>query len=374
VTAPATTPEVLGASARAPGRAGRWVSSVALALIPIGLALLASGLILALMGVDPFAFYGDMVTASLVRPSGFFESIARMAPILLIACGLIVVFRANLWNLGMDGQYLLAAAFVAGIGPWVMTYVPPVVGWVVLSLVAMAAGAAWTIIPAWLKAQHGINEIVTTLMMSFIGVGLAIMLVQGPFDAPGGTPKTHVLAPEAMLPDIPGTEVHIGIILALLVCLVTYLVFARTSFGTRLDVMGANPRAAVHVGIDVQRLIVVAFLVSGALIGLAAAVDIQGIYAYMRADWNPAYGLAVVPLVFLARLNALAVIPFAAFFSLLSIGSLYATRRAGLPSDFGLLFTGLMLLFMVGIQYLYDRRTLAAVRGVRTTRTGEDDD
>ena len=134
--------------------------------------------------------------------------------------------------------------------------------------------------------------------------------------------------------------------------------------------LGANPRAAVHLGIDVPRLIVVAFLISGALIGLAAAVDITGIYGYMRSDWNPAYGLAVVPLVFLARLNALAIIPFAAFFSLLSIGGLYATRRAGLPSDFGLLFTGMMLLFMVGIQFLYDRRSRRDERSSRRASEG----
>ena len=126
----------------------------------------------------------------------------------------------------------------------------------------------------------------------------------------------------------------------------------RTSFGTRLDVLGANPRAAVHMGIDVPRLIVVAFLVSGGLIGLAARVDIVGVFGYMRADWNPAYGLKVVPLVFLARLNVLAVIPLAAFFGVLSIGGDYATRRADLPSDFMLLFMGLMLLFMVVTQYL----------------------
>ena len=104
------------------------------------------------------------------------------------------------------------------------------------------------------------------------------------------------------------------------------------------------------------RLIVVAFLDSGALIGLAAAMDIQGVFGYMRADWNPAYGLAVVPLVFLARMNALALIPFAAFFSLLSIGGLYAARRASIPSDFVLLFMGILLLFMVSTQYLVSRR------------------
>ena len=220
----------------------------------------------------------------------------------------------------------------------------------------MVVGAAWTIIPSTLKARYGTNEIVTTLMMSFIGISLAVMLVSGPFDGPETLPQTTSLPREAMLWDLPGTSIHIGVILALVICLVTYLVFARTSFGTRIDVLGANARAAVHMGIDVPRLIVVAFLVSGALVGLAAAVDIQGIYGYMRADWNPAYGLAVVPLVFLARMNALALIPFAALFSLLSIGGLYAARRASIPSDFVLLFMGILLLFMIGTQYLTDKR------------------
>ena len=138
-------------------------------------------------------------------------------------------------------------------------------------LLAMMVGASWTIVPAWLKARHGINEIVTTLMMSFIGVGLAAMLIKGPFDGPGGTPQTEILPAEAMLTDLPGTTIHIGVLLALAVCVIVYLVFARTSFGTRLDVIGANPRAAVHLGIHVPRLIVVAFLISGALIGLSSA-------------------------------------------------------------------------------------------------------
>jgi simple sugar transport system permease protein len=346
----------MGAAEPVQGRLSRWATATALAIIPIALAFLASCVILALLGVDPVAFFRDIWTAGVERESGRFDTITRMAPILLIGCGLIYAFRASLWNLGADGQYLLAAAFVAGLGPTVMSSVPVVLGWLILSLVAMVVGGAWTIIPSILKARYGINEIITTLMMSFIGISLAEILVSGPFDGDATVPQTNVLPREAMLSDIPGTSIHIGVILALLVCFITYLVFSRTSFGTRLDVLGANPRAAIHMGINVPRMIVVAFLVSGALIGLAAAVDIQGIFGYMRADWNPAYGLAVVPLVFLARMNAIALIPFAAFFSMLSIGGLYAARRAGIPSDFVLLFLGILLLFMVGTQYLSDKR------------------
>jgi general nucleoside transport system permease protein len=356
VTAPATTPDVLGETTAAPGRGGRWLMALTLTLIPLGLALVISAFMLAILGVDPVAFYRDIVTAGVGRTSGLYDTITRTAPILLIGCGVIVAFRANLWNLGMDGQYLLAAAFVAGLGPWVMTVVPVVLGWIVLAVVAMAVGAAWTLVPSLLKARFGINEIVTSLMMTFIGISVAQILVKGPFDGAATVPQTEVIPAEAMLADLPGTSIHIGVIVALLVCVGVHLVFARTAFGTRLDVMGANPRAAIHSGIDVPRLIVVAFLISGALIGLAAAVDIQGIHGYMRADWNPAYGLAVVPLVFLARMNALALIPFAALFSMLSIGGLYAARRAGIPADFVLLFMGIVLLCMVGTQYLGERR------------------
>lgn len=356
MSASVTSRDAAGAAEPGPGRVARWSAAVAAALIPLGLALVTSTIILAVLGVDFIAFYQDILTAGIVRESGRFDVITRMAPILLIGCGLIYVFRANLWNLGMDGQYLLAAAFVAGLGPSVMAGLPFVMGWVVLALLAMVIGAAWTLIPSILKARYGINEIVTTLMMSFIGINLAVVLVSGPFDGPASVPQTDVIPREAMLADLPGTSIHIGVLVSLLACLLTFLGFARTSFGTRLDVLGANARAAVHVGIDVPRLIVVAFLVSGALVGLAAAMDIQGVFGYMRADWNPAYGLTVVPLVFLARMNALALIPFAALLSLLSIGGLYAARRAAIPSDFVLLFMGILLLFMVGTQYLRDRR------------------
>jgi ABC-type uncharacterized transport system permease subunit len=356
MTSPATTPDAMGAAEPVEGRLSRWGTATALAVIPIALAFITSAVILAFLDVDPIAFFRDIWTAGVERELGRYDVITRMAPILLIGCGLIFAFRASLWNLGIDGQYLLAAAFVAGLGPTVMSSVPVVLGWVVLALVAMVVGAAWTLIPSILKARYGINEIITTLMMTFIGINLAVILVSGPFDGAATVPQTNVMPREAMLVDIPGTTIHIGVILGLVVCLITYMIFARTSFGTRLDVLGANPRAAIHMGINVPRMIVVAFLVSGALIGLAAAVDIQGIFGYMRADWNPAYGLAVVPLVFLARMNALALIPFAALFSMLSIGGLYAARRAHIPSDFVLLFMGILLLFMVGTQYLSDKR------------------
>ena len=326
-------------------------------LIPVLLALLAGALLLVILGRDPITFYSNIWQGG-IQQGSWEDSAMRGAPLLLIAVGLTVVFRANIWNLGYDGQFLVAAALITGIAPH-MASSPTALSLVVLFLVAMAAGAAWTIIPAVLKAWYGTNEIITTLMMSFIGVGVANLLVKGPFQDPTvNIPQTRVISVDHMLPPIPGTRIHVGVLVALAAALIVAFVLARTSFGLRLHVHGANPRAAGHVGIDVKRLIVTAFLVSGALVGAAAAADILGVWGYMRANWNPGYGDTVIPFVFLARLNALAVIPFIAFFAVLSNGGDLAASNAGLPTDFLLVLVALILLFMTVIEFLGRRRDL----------------
>jgi simple sugar transport system permease protein len=161
-----------------------------------------------------------------------------------------------------------------------------------------------------------------------------------------------------MLPHIPGTKVHIGVLIALAAAIVVYIAISRTSFGLKIDVLGANPRAARHVGIQVKQLVITSFFISGALIGLAAAADILGVWGYVRANWNPAYGDTVIPFVFLARLNPLVVIPFIAFFAVLSTGGTLATQEVGLPTDFLLVLVALILLFMTVIEFLGRRRSL----------------
>jgi general nucleoside transport system permease protein len=270
-----------------------------------------------------------------------------------------VIFRANIWNLGYDGQFLLGAALVSGYGPSLMNHLPKAFAIVILFGMAGAVGAAWTIIPAVLKARYGTNEIITTLMMSFIGIDLANILVKGPFqDTTVNIPQTSVLPFDKMLPNIPGTRVHIGLIVAFVAVFAVHYMLTRTSFGLRLQILGANPRAAKHMGVNVTRVIIVSFLISGALIGAASAADILGLWGYARANWNPAYGDTVIPFVFLARLNALAVIPFIAFFSVLATGGDLAAQQSNLPTEFLLVLVALILLFMTVIEFLGRRREI----------------
>jgi ABC-type uncharacterized transport system permease subunit len=327
-------------------------------ILPLLLALIAGGALVGALGHNPFIFYRDIYSGG-IELTAWQDSLMRAATLTPIALGLIVVFRANIWNLGYQGQFLLSAAMVAGLGPHLERHLSATLTLIVLFVVAGVTGALWTLIPAILKAWYQTNEIITTLMMTFIGVSLAAILVKGPFqDFTSNVPETAILAPDDMLPTIPGTRTHVGVVIAAVLVLVVHYVTTRTSFGLKLQVLGANPRAAVHVGLDPKRVILTSFIYSGALIGAAAAIEVLGVWGYVRADWNPAYGDAVIPFVFLARLNALAVVPFILFYSVLSIGGDYATLNAGLPVDFLLVIVGLTLLFMVFIEYLGRNREM----------------
>jgi len=342
---------------------GRTGDFLLRSILPLLLALGAGAVILAAIGVDPIQYYKDIYSGG-VRFAAWQDSAMRVAPLLLIAVGLVLVFKAGIWNLGMDGQFLLAAAVIAGIGPRIEPHLPNTLNLVLLFLVAGAVGAAWTIVPALLKARYGLNEIITTLMMSFIGINLAQILVKGIFQDPTTTtPQTRAFDFDALLPAIPGTEssarrwpgVHAGVVVALAAAVVVWFLMTRTSFGLRLGVLGASVRSARHMGLDVTRLIVVAFLLSGMFVGFAAATEILGVKGYVRADWNPAFGLWVVPLVFLARLHPIGVIPYVALLSLTSIGGDFAAQNAGLTSRFTLLLVGLTLIFMALTEWLSRR-------------------
>ncbi len=322
-------------------------------LIPVLLALAIGGLVLLFLGKDPLAYYGYVLRRGLLTWGGLQETFTRMAPLLLIGAGLIVAFRAGIWNLGGDGQFLLAAVTTAALAPALIQFLPRGLTLIACMIVSIAVAALWSLIPAILKARYGVNEIVTSLMMSFLGISFANVLVKLLFWDPGTTvPQTRTLPVEDRLPRLFDSTVHLGVLIALAVVVFVHLMMTRTAFGLKLQVVGANPRAAVHAGLNVSRLTIATFAISAGLIGLGGSMEILGVWGVVRADWNPAFGLLVVPLVFLARFNGYAVIGFTLFFSALMIGGESAARRVGVPQDFVLLLVALLLIFLALVEYL----------------------
>ncbi len=332
-------------------------------LIPVALALVAGGVLLLALGKNPLDYYAFVVERGMLRKGGLQETLTRMAPILLIAAGLIVAFRAGIWNLGADGQFLLAAVTAAGLAPALSGVLPRAATLVVCMAAGALVGAIWSIAPAMLKARYGVNEIVTTLMMSFLGVSLANVLIKlALFDPATTVPQTRSLPVDDRLPRLPGSTVHAGLLIAVAVLVLIHLLMTRTAFGLKLQVLGANRAAAIHAGERVGSLTVCAFVLSAGLIGLAGAVEVLGVWGTVRADWNPAYGLLVVPLVFLARLNGYAVIGLTFFFSALMVGGESAAHRVGIPQYYVLVLVSLLLIFLALVEYLDQsrRKRLAA--------------
>ena len=328
-----------------------------LSLGPVLMAFLVSGIILLILNVNPLSYYGYVFGRGLLSPTGVQATLTRMGPLLLIAAALIVAFRAGVWNLGGDAQFLIGAVFCAATAPLMVAHMPV---WMTLAAAAAISGvfgAAWALLPAVLRAYQGLNEIITTLMMNFLGISLASVLVKLVFLDPNTTvPQTRTLAVDDRLPSLFGTTISSGLVIGLVAIIAVHVVMTKTAFGLRLRVVGGNPSAAVHAGLSVPLLTVAVFAISGGLAGLSGGVAILGQYGNVRADWNPAYSLSIVPLVFLARFNGFASIGFVALFSILSIGAESAARRTGVPNYFTLVTIGILLVMLAVSEYYNAKR------------------
>ncbi|MEM8855398.1 MAG: ABC transporter permease, partial [Pseudomonadota bacterium] len=268
-----------GQSAAAGRGLGASLTRLALVtILPIIVALLLSAAVLAALGVDPIDYYAFVLRRGLTSWLGLQATLTRMAPLLCLAASLIVAFRAGLWNLGIDGQFLLGAVFVGAAAQPLATVLPVPAVLLICAAIALAAGAVWSLLPALLKAYQGVNEIITTLMMTFLGVSLANALVKLVFLDPETTvPQTRTLPVADRLPRLFDTTISSGLLWALAAVLLTHFVMTRTAFGLRLRTVGANPHAAAHAGLPVALLTVAVFAISAGFAGLAGASEILGV-------------------------------------------------------------------------------------------------
>jgi simple sugar transport system permease protein len=338
-------------------------------LAAIAAALIVGGLFLAVRGKDPFAAYEMLLSRGIGTSYGITETLIRMAPLLIVSAGLLISLRAGVWNIGIDGQLMVGALFAGVAASAVAGQIANPLIWVVGALAGMLGGLIWALVPGILRVRWGLNEIITTLMMNYVALNVTSWLVKGPVKDPSVVPPQTVLIPKEMrLPAIPGTSVHIGLLVGLVVVVLVTVLFRHTVIGFMLDVLGRNRQAAIHAGLPVNRLTLFALLASGALAGLAGANDILGVKGLFQGNWNPGYGFAAFALVYLARLNSLWIIPFAYFLSFLAIGGEMMARPLGIPTYFVEMLEGLMLICFAVATYF--ERTRSPVGNQEEVETG----
>jgi ABC-type uncharacterized transport system permease subunit len=324
----------------------------ALSIVSILFSLMTGSVILLAIGKNPLIYFGLLFTRGMDPSLGLIESIIRMIPLLIISAGLLVCFSAGLWNIGTDGQFLIGAMLAGWAAPRLAISLPYPAYLVTIGLVGIFGGMAWILLPAVLKARYDINEIITTLMMSWVAVNLVTWLVKGPINDLSTVPAQTTLIPSVYrLPMIPFTRIHTGLIIGIVTLLGMHWVIRRTTLGYQFRVMLMNKKAAMHAGMSVPHLTVYGLLISGGLAGLAGAGDVLAVKGLFQGNWNPQYGMTAIPLVFLARLNGWAVIPLAFFFSFLALGGEFVARDLGVPVFFVHVLEGLTLLFFAASEY-----------------------
>lgn len=304
-------------------------------------ALLVPSVFLLIAGKDVATSWLALARYTLGTWPGFSEVLVAATPLTLIGVGLANAFRAGAFNIGADGQLIAGAVLAVALAPFAGPF-----GIVGFLLTGFVGGALLGALVGWLRARFGANEIIVTIMLNYVAIQVLAWVIRGPLQEPMRLfPRSAVIAESLHLPLIADeTRLHAGLLVAVVAALLVHVVFARTAFGYRLAVVGANPEAARYAGMREGRLITLAMLVSGGLAGLAGAIEIAGIHHRLEDNFAEGYGLIGIAVALMARLQPL-VVPLAAiFFGVFLVGAGALQRELAVPFPMVWIFAGTLVL------------------------------
>jgi simple sugar transport system permease protein len=362
VADPASSPG-LAAPASLSGRpASGRLATVAAGVVRAAIVVTGGGvvgvLLLGLLGKSPWTAGRVAFETVLTSRAGLVDALLLAAPLLLIALGYSLAFRAGVWTVGGEGQLHLGAVGAGIVALTMPPTVPPAVGVPLATAAGVLAGTLWGLVPGWLHAYRRVNVVVSTLMLNFVGVLLMNALIRTVFRDPGlPLMQTAPFPPAFRLPAAGEGRLHVGVLVAILVVPLFAYLAGRTVLGHRIRAIGANPDASRASGIDVARTTLTLVLISGALAGLAGATYALGVAHRLRADLAPDLGYTAVPVALLARCRPLGVPATAFFFAALTVAAEAIQVELDVPSDFMLVLTGALVLFTLGADEVLRRRS-----------------
>ena len=323
-------------------------------LLAIVLTILSGIIIFSVLDKDPWLSLYTFFIQPLTTGFGFTELIVKATPLILIGAGLSIGFKANVWNIGAEGQFTMGAIAGGGTALFLsnqesLLVLPAVI------VMGIIGGAVWGMIPAFLKTKYNANEILTSLMLSYVALLMLSYLVHGPWRDPGGYnfPESEIFSDSAMLPVLlQGTRLNLGTIFALLSVLITYLLLSRTVLGYQFKVAGLAPLAARYAGFNRSKLIWLSMIISGGLAGLAGIAEVSGTIGQLLPSVSPGYGFTAIIVAFLGRLNPIGVLFAGLILALTYIGGENAQIEIGLPAAVTGLFQGIILFYLLACDVL----------------------
>ncbi|MBP0617850.1 ABC transporter permease [Jiella sp. KSK16Y-1] len=339
-------------------------------VIAVALTLVVGAVLFTLLGHDGLGAILEIFVKPLFNPYRWQDLLVKAAPLAMIATGLAIGFRANVWNIGAEGQYILGGLAGTGIA---LATLDMSGGWILplMLLAGIVGGMAWAAIPAVLKTTLGVNEILSSLMLNYVAIQLLYYLMRGPWKDPMGFnfPQTAMFTADQTLPMVvPGTLIHLGVPLAVAVALTAFFVMTRTITGFQMRVVGLAPKAAAFGGFGAASTVWIALMAGGGLAGFAGILEASGPFGQMVPQFPTGYGYTAIIVAFLGRLNPLGILLAAMVLALTYVGGESAQTTIGLPSAATGVFQAMMLFFLLATDILVRYRVVSGRAAPKTAR------
>jgi len=349
-------------------KVSRWLP-IWTSIVAVVVALIIGGVLIALVGGNPFATYGHIANVAFGSLGGITDTLTKATPLILVGLACSLAFRMKLWNIGAEGQFFIGAwaASAVVLLPILPPETSPIIFIPVMMIAGLLGGAAWGFIPGFLKARFKVNEVITTLMLNYIAVAwnnfwIFAVWSEGGFQMSPMFPRTAWLPRlsdlAAQIKDFRGLTLHGGFIIAVIAAVIVWFIMNRSKWGYEIRLIGDNPKAAEYAGIPIQRNIILVMMVSGALAGLAGMSEISGTVHRLQGAISPGYGFTGIIIAWLAKLNPFAVILVSIFF-----GALLLAGREIQPSGIPKMIQGVVLVCLIASDFFVRNRVRIARRG-----------
>jgi ABC-type uncharacterized transport system permease subunit len=332
--------------------------------LAIGLTVITGLLIFWMLDKDPIQGFRVFFMQPLSSFYGLTELLLKATPLALIAMGLAIGFRANVWNIGAEGQFILGAVLASGVALHAGNL--PVGSLLLMLLAGIAGGALWAAIPAFLKTRFNTNEILVSLMLVYVAELLVSWIVFGPWRDPMGFnfPQTRMFDSPSLLPQLlEGARLNLALSFAVLVLIAGYFLLFRTHLGFRMRVAGESPGAARYSGVSANTMTWLGLLIGGGCAGLAGMAEIAGPMGQLTDRVGSGYGFAAIIVAFVGRLHPLGIGLASLLMALFYIGGEQAQQYLAVPGSIAKVFQGLLLFYLLAVDVLIRYRVRLMIPG-----------
>ena len=350
-----------------PSRLWSWATPV----LAVMLTMIAGGAMFAALGKDPVEAIRTIFWDPLFGEFAFYyrgQLLVKAGPLILIAIGLSMGFRAGIWNIGAEGQYIIGALCGAAVG---LAFYPfdSVIVFPLMVIAGALGGFLWAMIPGILRVKFNTNEILVSLLLVYVAEFILASMALGALRNPDGAgfpgSRNFRSYPSGFNEEIiAGTGLHWGVVAALIAVIFAYVLFARHQMGFQIKLAGQAPRAARFGGVNPARLVLFCLGLSGALAGLAGLFEVSGPAGQVSIDFNVGYGFTAIIVAFLGRLHPVGILLAGLLLALTYIGGEAAQSSLGLPAAAIQAFQGMLLFFLLAVDVLTNFRVRFGKRGV----------